>query len=237
MAIHLSEFETSVKQIIQRTYNVKSFRFYVPDDFSYKAGQFLFVTVKCDGEEREKPFSISSSPTEKGYVEFTKKLTGHEFSNLLDRLREGDWARLRGPFGEFTFDGEYEKVCMLAGGIGITAMRSICKLCTDKYPNTDIVLLYGNRTERDIVFREDFEEMQKQNRNLKVVHVISEPDRDWRGYVGYIDKKTIETEVVDYLDRTFYTCGPPGLVETMEKILTELHVPKEQIITEHFLGY
>ena len=78
----MSAFETSVKQIIQRTYNVKSFRFDVPEDFSYKAGQYFFVTIKSNGEELQKHFSFSSSPTELGYVEFTKKLTGHEFSML-----------------------------------------------------------------------------------------------------------------------------------------------------------
>jgi len=233
----LSEFETSVKQIIQRTYNVKSFRFDVPEDFSYKAGQYFFVTIKSNGEELQKHFSFSSSPTELGYVEFTKKLTGHEFSNALDRLKEGDWARLTGPFGEFNFQGECEKIGMLTGGIGITAIRSICKLCTDRHPKTDIVLLYGNRTERDIVFRDDFEQMKNQNKNLKVVHVLSEPSGDWHGYVGHIDQKIIKGEIVDYLDRTFYTCGPPGLVETMKKILTESHVPKKQIMAENFSGY
>ena len=233
----LYKLETSVKQIIQRTYNVKSFRFSVPADFSYKAGQFLFVTIKDDGKEIQKHFSFSSSPTEKGHVEFTKKLTGHEFSNALDRLREGDWAHLKGPAGEFTFDDKCKKLGMLTGGIGITAIRSICRLCTDTYPNTDVILLYGNRTERDIVFRDDLEEMQKQNRNLKVVHTLSEPTSEWKGHIGHIDKSMIQREIPDSQERRFYTCGPPGLVDTMRNILQELNVPKKQVITEHFPGY
>jgi ferredoxin-NADP reductase len=202
-----------------------------------KAGQFFFLTIRKNGKELQKHFSFSSSPTEGGYIEFTKKLTGHEFSNALDELKEGDWARLKGPFGEFTYQGEYEKLGMLVGGIGITAIRSICRLCTDRYPTTNIILLYGNRTEKDIVFKDDLEQMQKHNTNLKMVHSLSTPSEGWLGYTGYIDRKIAEKEIPDYLDRTFYSCGSPSLVEAMKKILEELRVPKSQIITENFPGH
>ena len=233
----LIEFETNVQKIIKRTYNVKSFRFKVPENFTYKAGQFFFVRIKINGEEKQKHFSFSSSPTEKGYVEFTKKLTGHEFSNGLDKLKEGDWARLKGPLGEFTYNEKNRKLAMLTGGIGITPVRGICRFCTDEYPDTNIILLYGNRTEEDIVFKDDFEIMQKENKNLKVIHTLSEPSENWSGYTGHINKEILLKEVPDYLERNFYSCGPPGLVEAMKKILTALAIPKDQIITENFPGY
>jgi len=99
----MAEFETYITRIIQRAHDVKSFRFDVPDSFSYEAGQFFFLTIRNNGKERQKHFSFSSSPTEGGYIEFTKKLTGHEFSNALYGLREGGWARLKGPFGDFIY--------------------------------------------------------------------------------------------------------------------------------------
>ncbi len=231
------EFETEVKRIIQRTHNVKSFRFDRPEDFSYEAGQFMFITIKIEGREKQKHFTISSSPTEKDFIEFTKKLTGHEFSNALDALKEGDWARIRAPFGKFTFEGEHDKIGMLSGGIGITPLRSICKYCTDKQLNTNIILLYGNETEEDIVFKEQFEEMQKQNENLKVVHTISKPSKEWKGYTGYINKDMVKKEIPDYTERTFYICGPPKMVEAMENLLKELKIPQNQIKKENFYGY
>jgi len=231
------EFETEVKRVVKRTYDVKSFRFNRPEGFSYKAGQFLFVTIKIGGEEKQKHFTISSSPTEAEFIEFTKKLTGHEFSNALDALKEGDWARIDAPYGEFTYEGEYPKIAMLSGGIGITPLRSIIKYCTDKQLDTSITLLYGNRTERDIVFRKQFEQMQKQNKNLKVVHTLSQPDKPWKGYTGYINGIMIKKEIPDFKDRTFYTCGPPKMVEAMENLLTSLKVPKDQVKKENFYGY
>jgi len=224
-------------KVIQRTHDVKSFRLERPSGFSYKAGQFLFITIEIDGEEKRKHFSFSSSPTENGYVEFTKKLTGHEFSNALDELREGDLAGIVGPFGNFTFEGDYERIGMLTGGIGITALRSICKFCTDNLMSTDIILLYGNRTENDIVFRDELDGMQKENRNLKIIHTLSQPNEEWPGHVGRIDKVFVVKEIPDYQDRVFYCCGPPGLVESIKQMLTELGVSKKKLIVEQFPGY
>ena len=72
------QFETHVKEIIQRTHDVKSFRFPRPDSFDYKAGQWMVVTIRYEGEEIRKHFTISSSPTEEDYLEFTKKLKNAE---------------------------------------------------------------------------------------------------------------------------------------------------------------
>ncbi len=231
------EFETEVKRIIKRTYNVKSFRFDRPEGFLYKAGQWLFITIRIGGEEKQKYFTISSSPTETRFIEFTKKLTDHEFSNALDALKEGDWAKINAPYGEFTYEGEYPKIAMLSGGIGITPLRSIIKYCTDKQLSTSVILLYGNQTERDIVFKDQFEEMQRQNRNLKVVHTLAEPSESWKGYTGYINADMIKKEIPDYKERVFYICGPPKMVEAMENLLSSLSVPKKQVKKENFYGY
>lgn len=231
-------FETEVSEVIKRTHNVKSFRFKVEEDPDFKAGQFFFVTIKIGEEERTKHFSFSNSPTEKGYIEFTKKLTDSDYSKALDRLKTGDWAKLRMPYGSFTFGGEHKRIAFLSGGIGITPIRSICKDVTDRKIDADIALLYGNRTINDIVFREDFDRMQSAYAKLKVVHVLSEADPTWQGRTGHISKEVITEEIPDYAERKFYICGPPAMVEAMKKILSaELNIRQDNIITENFTGY
>ena len=231
------KFETGIRDIIPRTHNVKSFRFDRPSSLNYRPGQFMFVAIRQDQKEMTKHFTVSSSPTERGYIEFTKKLTGHEFSNVLDSLGIGDWARIDAPYGRFTFEGEYPKVAMLTGGIGITPMRSMCRYCTDLQLDTDIVLICGNRTERDIVFREDFEHMQNLNAHLRVVLTLEEPPQDWAGLSGRIGADTIIREVPDYEERVFYICGPPAMVEAMNNLLANLGLPRERIKREDFAGY
>jgi ferredoxin-NADP reductase len=231
------KFETTVKEIIPRTPNVASFRFPKPLELLYKAGQYFFITIKSDGKELMKHFSFSSSPTEKNHIEFTKKFTDSEFSAALKKLKSGDWARIDAPYGEFTFEGEHAKIGLLAGGIGITPLRSICKYCTDKQLDTKITMLYGSRTEADIAFREELETMQQQNKNLKIVFTLNEGPPSWKGAVGFITGDMVKREIPEYKETMFYTCGPPPMVEVMEKLVDSLGLPKSQLKREYFSGY
>ena len=234
-------FETEVTDIIQRTPDVKSFRFKIENNITFKAGQFFFVGIKIDGQERTKHFSFSNSPTEKGYAEFTKRMTGSEFSNALEKLKPGDRAKLKMPYGAFTFEGEYERIAFLSGGIGITPIRSICKFVTDTNLPSDIVLLYGNNTQKDVIFKQDFDQMGLVNKNIRVVYTLTLPNIDkseWPGRIGYIDDKMIKEEISDYKERIFYLCGPPKMVETLVDILkNRLNVKDSNIKTENFTGY
>jgi len=235
------EFETEVLEIIERTHNVKSFRFRIEKVVDFKPGQFFFVTIKIDGVEKTKHFSFSNSPTEKGYVEFTKRITDSEFSQALERLKVGEWARLKMPYGSFTFGGEYEKIAFLSGGIGITPIRSICKFATDSKLPTDMVLLYGNDREEDIIFRQDLDNMDSVNKNLRIVYTLTSSDMDrktWKGRTGYIDDTMIKEEIPDYTERVFYICGPPRMVESLIDILkNRLNIEENRIKRENFVGY
>ena len=231
------KFETHVKEIIPRTYNVTSFRFPRPTTLNYKPGQYLFITIKSDGKNLGKTFSLSSSPTEKEHIEFTKKLTDSEFSNTLRKLKVGDWAMIDAPYGKFTFEGENEKIALLAGGIGITPFKSICKYCTDMRVTAKITLLYGNRSESDIVFKKELEEMEKQNENLKVVFILNEASNAWKGATGVIDAELVKKEVADYKERVFYVCGPPPMVQAIEKLIRDLGLPQTQLRLEAFIGH
>lgn len=235
------QFETEVTEVIKRTKNVKSFRFTAKENVDFKPGQFFFVGIKIDGAERTKHFSFSNSPTEKGYIEFTKRLTGSDFSNALDRLKKDDRAKIKMPLGTFTFEGEYEKIAFLSGGIGITPIRSICKFAADKGLKTDMALLYGNNTEEDIIFREDLDNMQSQNKNLRVFHTLTSPGvnrNGWKGRTGYIDADMIRRDIPDFKDRVFYLCGPPAMVDSLKKAISDrLGVSPEKIKVENFSGY
>ena len=233
----VNELEAKIKEIIPRAYNVKSFRLDTGQNLDYRAGQFLCVWLKT-GHECKRYLSISSSPTEKGYIEFTKKITQSDFSRVLDTLNVGDSLIIQYPFGKFTLDGPHAKIAFLSGGIGITPIRSIAKFAVDKELDTDMILVYANRSIQDIVFREDFDIMQKQHPKLRVAHVLCEPAPGFKCVVGLINSQIIKNEVPDYLQRKFYICGPPAMVEAMQKILSEdLFLPKENIITERFQGY
>ncbi len=226
-----------VLEIIKRTHDAKSFRFPRPESFDYKPGQYILVSLTVEGSMVTKPLSISSSPTDKNYIEFTKKLTGHPFSNVLDNMKIGDSAVISGPSGKMTFEGEYKKVVLLSGGIGITPMMSICKYCTDMHIDSNIVLIYSNKTENDLAFKTEFEEMMHSNSNLKIVYTLTRASESWTGLRERISNKLIINEVPDYMERRFYICGPPDMVNSMEETLASMNIPKEMVKKESLVGY
>ncbi len=231
------KFETSVDEIISITHDVKSFRINRPREFDYDPGQFMFITILINGEKSTKHFTISSSPTEKEFIEFTKRITEHEFSAALDKLKIGDWVQIDGPYGDFTFKGKYPRVGLITGGIGITPFRSMIKYCTDKRIKSQVTLLYGNRSEENIVFKEEFDRMEKENGNLRIVHTLSRPGEEWKGRKGHIDILMVREEIPDYDDHVFYVCGPPSLVAACVSVLKALRIPDDKINKEDFPGY
>lgn len=231
------EIKVKIKEVIRRNYNVKSFRLEIPGVLDFKAGQFLLVKLQ-DDSGLKKYLSISSSPTEKGYLEFTKKLTESDFSKTLDNLKSGDQVTIQYPFGRFILDETFPKIAFLSGGIGITPIRSICKYVVDKDLGSDIALIYANRSVKDVVFKEDFDAMMKDYPRLRVVHVLCETEPGFKCSVGRITAGLIKQEISDYSERKFYLCGPPPMVEAMRKLLfEELKVAPDLIITENFQGY
>jgi ferredoxin-NADP reductase len=232
-----AEIKARIKEVIQRNYNVKSFRLEIPGVLDFKAGQFLSVRLGVD-PQLKRYLSISSSPTEKCYLEFTKKLTESDFSKTLDNLKPGDEVFIQYPFGKFVLDESFPKIAFLSGGIGITPIRSICKYAVDKNLGSDIVLIYSNRSVRDVVFKDDFDALMKSYSALRVAHVLCETQAGFICSVGRINAGVIKNEIPDYQERKFYLCGPPQMVEAMRLLLTEeLGVSHEMIVMENFQGY
>jgi glycine betaine catabolism B len=231
------KFETNATEIIQRTHNVKSFRFARPVSFNYLAGQFMFVTINKNQEEQKKHFSFSTSPTEEEYIEFTKKMTDSTFSKALNSLKIDEKVIIDGPYGKFTLDEKTKNIGMLAGGIGITPLRSMCRYCADKQTEIKITLLYSNITEKDIAFREDLEQIQRQNSNIRIVHVLDSPPPNWNSHTGRINENIVKQEIPNYTQTTFFICGPPAMNKAMENLLNNIGVTKENIKLENFTGY
>jgi ferredoxin-NADP reductase len=234
------EFDTVVSEIVPRTPTVTSFRFPIrSEEARYQAGQFFFVTIVVNETEAVHTFSFSSSPTEKEYLEFSKRMTSSDYSRALAAMEPGAWAHLRGPAGSFTLPQRSEKLAFLTGGIGITPMRSMLRYIVDKGLPHDVVLLYSNSSLEETTFREELDSMALGHEKVRVEYVPSGQDLPpgWTGKTGRIDKFLIVELIPDYRDRLFYLCGPPGMVVSLQEALAKLDVPKEQIRQDSFTGY
>lgn len=253
--------ELAVKEVRQETPSVISLVFDKPTGFVFQPGQFMtweFPVEYCDKRCNRRPFSLASSPTE-DFLMLTTRLGESALKKTLKNIKKGSTIKAIGPLGEFVLDKSNRPAVMLAGGIGITPLRSIIKYAIDKKISRQITLLYSNKTPNEIVYRKELDKWNKEHDQITVVYAItgyfddasdSSGVTEWtpprwhveekhlvRYRVGRINKKIIKEYVKDLKSTHFYTCGPPKMVKTMENILKNLEVDSERIHVERFEGY
>jgi len=227
-------FTTRFLEKVPLVADLASFRFEKPEGFSYQAGQWFKITIPSDAGPLSKPFTYSSSPTEP-FLQLTTRLSGSAFKTALSALRPGTEVQMEGVFGNFTLRPGLSRLAFLAGGIGVTPIRSILRYLADTGgADLDIVVLYGNQTEDGIPFKEELDEFERALPRVRIVHVLSRPGDDWPGYRGHITAEIVERELGDPKAWTFYTSGPPPMVEAMRSALDSLGVPKAQQVEEQF---
>lgn len=208
----------------------------IPD---YRPGQFLFLTLyrQCGPPSEEHPFTISTSPTCGRSLGFTIKQSG-DYTSTIGSTRRGDRAAIQGPFGSFAhvLRPEENDLVFIAGGIGITPLMSMLRHLRDTSAETDVSLLYFNKTQDDIVFREELAAMERGDHpRIRVMHVLSRPDESWQGEAGRADRDTIDRLVTGELTaKSYYICGPGAMMSIVIKALTSLGVPASRIHYERF---
>ena len=232
----MNEYPLEVTGIIKRTPMSTSVRMAKPEGFSYQPGQWAQFTLDAGGGKESKPLSPSSSPTE-SYLEFTKRISGSAFSQAISRLQPGDQVKLKGPVGNLVYTGGLDPVTFIAGGIGITPIRSILKYLADNRVGGKKIFIYGNLSVEETAFREEIESWEAQDPELTVIHVLEKPSEGWTGYTGFINSRIIEESVPDLHKQTFYVSGPPPMVNAINKAMDDLNISPERRVTEKLEGY
>lgn len=208
--------------------------------YDYLPGQFQFITFFRDRglPVEEHHWTISSSPTQKGYVTSTIKSLG-DFTATIKDTRPGDTAAVHAPFGRFSYalHPEEKDLVFTAGGIGITPLMSMLRHMRDTRDTRSVLLLYGNPDADRIVFRDELEHIGAgEHPRLRVVHVLSDPGENWTDERGAIDGEKIEKYCGrDLSGKVFYVCGPPPLIEGVVSALQERGVSHRRIRVEFFL--
>lgn len=201
--------------------------------FPYRPGQFMFLTLRRKGFRAEQhPFTISSSPTRDGVITATIKESG-DYTRTIGKTAPHDVALIEAPFGRFSLVHHHAKrFLFIAGGVGITPIMSMLRFLRDTGDRRPVVLLYGNHTERDIIFRDELEAMPP---HLTVVHVLSNPSEEWKGLRGYIAAEVIKQNAGDSLSESdVYLCGPPPMRKAVLKAVKSLGVSARRIHYEKF---
>ncbi len=220
------------------------FTFGKPLDFVFKAGQSIDLTLidppETDAEGNTRAFSLVSAPDE-DYLAVTTRMRDTAFKRVLKNASLNTEFEFAGPFGSFTLHNNASKPAIfLVGGIGITPFYSILKFAAMSHLPHKIYLFYSNRRPEDTVFLNELEALKKNNPNYTLIATMTEMERSnkhWTGEKGFITKELIKKYVSDTVSAIYYSAGPPEMVSTMRKILTDLGIDDDNIRTEEFSGY
>ncbi|MEW6081108.1 MAG: FAD/NAD(P)-binding protein [Bacillota bacterium] len=226
-----------INEIIQETdtNDVKTFRVAFQDEsawetFKYRPGQFAEVSLFGVGEA---PISITSSPTQKGYLEFSVKKAG-VVTTALHQTRVGDIIGVRGPYGNNfpVEDMEGKNLVIIGGGIGLAPVRSLITYALDQENRSrfnDVTIIYGARSPGDLVFKWELENWGKRP-DVDLHVTVDRGDERWTGKVGFVPAVLMEVAPKPD-DCVTVTCGPPIMIKFVLQNLEKLGFEPRQIVT------
>ena len=214
------------------TPDVRTFRVVTPDGkkaFEHKPGQCAMLSIPGVGEAM---FSITSSPTNTEYMEFSIKKCGC-LTDWLHAMEVGQQITIRGPYGNgFPVDTAFagQNLLFIAGGIGLAPLRSVINYVRSyrgRYGKVDII--YGARSKDDLV---DYNEIISEwcNEDGINVHLTIDREQDgWEGHVGFVPNYV--TELNFSTDRIGIICGPPIMIKFTLAGLKEQGFKETQVYT------
>ena len=221
-----------------------SFRFTKPRGWSYRAGQFVDITLldppETDAEGNLRGFSISSAPREE-VITITTRLRDTAFKRVLQAMPLGTVVKIEGPFGDLRLHHATRPAVLLAGGIGITPFRSILVETIGggalPYP---VVLFHANRRPEDAAFADEFRSLARRDPNLTFVPTVTAmpgPGGGWDGERGRIDAAMLRRHLDGLVDPIYYIAGPPGMVQALRAMLIASGADEDDVRIEEFTGY
>jgi ferredoxin-NADP reductase len=229
--------EMSVGAVITELPDTKTLRLEWPPgyDIEFKTGQFITVFWP-DTPTYKRAYSLSSCALDRGFYEITVKRDGKMGTRLVDWAKPGDKLWVIPPTGRFlpVYEPNKHLLC-IAGGSGVTPFRAFVREATRRSLETRITILYSVRTTNDIIFHEEFKDLEQENPNFNFYVTCTRlvPEDPWTGRRGRINADWVKEHIHDLTDTIFYTCGPNELVEFAEHlVLHDLGVPKQQMKTE-----
>jgi NAD(P)H-flavin reductase len=235
--IPANPFQPEPARII-RTYpltdDVKFFQIRIADmekalAFQYQTGQFAMISVLGAGEA---PFSISSTPSRPGLLEFCIRKAG-TVTNALFQMKENNLIGLRGPYGS-TFPVKKMKgkdIIIVMGGLGAAPLRSVLLYLLD---NRDlfgrIMLLHGAKRPAEMLLREEFFSL-KEREDLECYLTVDEDDTgEWPADIGLVTQLFKKLGTINPENTFSLVCGPPIMYKFVLEEILKLNIPKDKIL-------
>lgn len=208
-----------------------------PEDgknIQFKPGQFaMLFQLDENGNfgKLSRPYSIASSP---GNLELRLviKITGGQFTSILDRMKEGDRLGVAGPLGHFAYSGEENIIC-IAAGTGVAPMLGILESVAQQKKKGRFTLFYSNKKKEWVACRSLLRNFENDNPGIKIVYTLTQDQpAEWSGELGRISEGMVRKHADYAKDATFFICGPMEFAKAMKEIALKLGADEKKIKIE-----
>ena len=203
------QIKAKITEIIPLSKTTKAIRFISEKKINFLPGQFLMFDISIKDKIERLAFSLSSIPTEK-YYEITVKKTQTPFISqyLVDSVKIGDEFTVSEPRGKFILDRKIKNILFLAAGSGIAPIISMIRFLRREKSKIKTHLIYSNKTQEDILWKDEIEQISRQNTNFSHEFIITNSDEGKRitekNFKAFLNKET-----------DFYICGPLEFVKDL----------------------
>jgi len=243
--LHPGIIDVEIVDVKEETPSSRTFTFKACEGYNlpfFYAGQHISVKFCIDGKWLTRPFSVSSAPMEAakdGILQITlrKKPGGYVSTWVWDNWKVGSRLKFEGAFGEGYWSSirDTEHVVGIAGGSGITAFRSIAKdMAATKRPRR-FTILYGSRSQDDIIFFDELNELAAASEGtVEVYNILSEPKEGWDGETGFIGADIIKKLVPDWDKVSYFVSGPQAMYDFLDGEFEKMGIRKKFIRKEEY---
>jgi ferredoxin-NADP reductase len=206
--------------------------------FGFVAGQWLsFKTNMPDGEEITRAYSIASPPgNDNRFALCLNRVQDGFMSNFLCDMNEGDEISCQGPFGDFILRPPMRDTIFIATGTGIAPFRSMLHwLLNDeaRHQSKNLFLIFGNRTDRDIYYHDEFLRLAAEHTNFHYLPTLSRGGLEWQGLRGYVQER-VPALAEGRTDMHAYICGLDKMVKANRELLKSLGWDRKSILYEKY---
>jgi len=243
----MNNFHTLVvSEVKPETPNSVSITFKIPEElkekFRFKAGQYLSIKHIANGKEVRRAYSICSAPGS-GIVKVgVKKVADGSFSTYANtKLKAGDTLEVMPPQGKFILDPKNENIhnyAAFVAGSGITPVLSIVTNALEKEPDSNFLLVYGNRSMSETMFHTELLELQQKYPDRFYLEFIYSRKQEEKAMFGRIERSTVnfflKNKFKDNSFEAFYLCGPEMMIDEISATLKQSGVNEKQIHHELF---
>jgi ferredoxin-NADP reductase len=214
---------------------IRHFVFEVPESarFAFIPGQWVSVEELVDGEQITRAYSIASPPDGNRFELCLNRVQNGHLSPYLFTLHPGDTVEMRGPFGTFILREPPNDSVLVATGTGIAPFRAMLPARLAKDSSRQIMLLFGVRHEGSLLYRAEFEALERAHPNFHFWPTLTRPEPGWSGRTGRVQRH-LEEAVGASRECDIYICGLRAMVDETRALLRGLGFERKRMIYEKY---